>query len=138
MKDLGYKQWKASLCVLWHRQRDIKALVHGDDFVSFGERVEVEWLCKGLKNKFETKMIMVGEVDDMAKEARVLNRIVRWHLKRGITYEADTWHAEIIIRDTGAESLKTISTPATREMGRETEDEKRRQDLNGRRLSRKL
>ena len=46
-------------------------------------------------------------------------------------------HAEIIIRDTGAENLKTISTPATKETGRETEEE-RRQDLNGLRLSGKL
>ena len=60
--------------MFWHRQRDIKALVHGDDFVSSSERAELGWLCKGLKKKFETKMIMVGEDDDMAKEARVLNR----------------------------------------------------------------
>ena len=60
MKDLGLKQGKASPCVFWHRQRDIKALVHGDDFVSSGERSEICWLCKGLENKFETKMIMVG------------------------------------------------------------------------------
>ena len=75
-----------------------------------GESAELEWLCKGLKKKFETKMIMVGEDDNMAREARVLNRIVRWHPKKGITYEAYPRHAEIIIRDT--ENLKTISTPA--------------------------
>ena len=42
MTDLGFKQGKASPCVLWHRQRDAKALVHGDDFVSSGERKERE------------------------------------------------------------------------------------------------
>ena len=49
MKDLGFKQCKASPCVFWHRQRDIKALVHGDDFVSSGERSELERLCKKLQ-----------------------------------------------------------------------------------------
>ena len=44
MTDLGIKQGKASPCVFWHRQKDIKALVCGDDFVSSGERAEVEWL----------------------------------------------------------------------------------------------
>ena len=34
MTELGFKQSKASPCVFWHRQRDIKALVHGDDFIS--------------------------------------------------------------------------------------------------------
>ena len=40
-------------------------------------KAELGWLCKGLLKKFETKMTMVGEDDDLAKEARVLNRIVR-------------------------------------------------------------
>ena len=71
MKDLGFKQGIASLCVFQHRHRDIKAVVHGDAFVSSGDRAELEWLCRGLK--LETQMIMVGQDDDMAKEARVLN-----------------------------------------------------------------
>ena len=137
MKELGFKQGTASPCVFWHQQRDIKVLVHGDDFVSSGERVELEWLCQGLKKKFETTMIMMGEDDDKAMEARVLNRIVRWHPRKGITYEADPRHAETISRDTGAESLKTMSTPAAKETGRETEEEKR-QVLQERRLSGKL
>ena len=31
-----------------------------------------------LKNMFETKMVMDREDDEMAKKARVLNRIERW------------------------------------------------------------
>ena len=122
MKDLGFKQGNASPCVFWHRQRerDIKALVHGDDFVSSGEQAELEWLCKGLKNKYETTMTMVREDDDMAKEAR--------------TCEAVPRHAEVIRRDAGAEKLKTITTPASKETRRETE-EKERQDLDERRSS---
>ena len=135
-------KWRKDLlrhtpCVFWNRQRDINALVHGDDFVSSGARAEFEWLCKGLKKKFETKMILMGEDDDMAEEARVLNRIVRWHPREEITYEADPRRAELISRDTGAENLKTISTPAAKETRRESEEEKR-QDLNERRVSGKL
>ena len=107
--------------MFWHRQRDIKALFHGDDFVSSGERTELEWLCKGLKRMFETKMAMVGEDDDLAKDSRVLKRTVRSHPRKGTTCEADPWHAEIISRDTGAQKLKTISTPAAKETGRRTE-----------------
>ena len=116
-------------------QKDIKALVRGDDFVSSGERAEVQWLCKGLNKKFETKMTMVGEDDDLASLARVLNRIARRLPRKGITYEADSRHAEIISRDTGAEKLETISTLAAKETGREGKEEKR-QDLNKHRLRR--
>ena len=64
----------------------------------------------------------------MAKKASALNRIARWHPRDGVTCEADPRHAEIIRRDTGAENLKTVSTPAANETGKETEEEKR-QDL---------
>ena len=56
---------------------------------------------------------------------------------QGISYEADPRHAEIISRATAAGELKTISTPAVKGIGCETEEEKR-QDLNERRLSGKL
>ena len=72
-------------------------------------------------------MVVVGEDDDLAKEARVLHRIVRWNPRKGITLEADP-----ISREARAEELKTISTQATKKTGRETEEEKR-QDLNERR-----
>ena len=45
--------------------------------------------------------------------------------------------AETLIRDRGAEELETISPPAAKETGRETEEEKR-YDLNERRLNGKL
>ena len=45
----------------------------------------------------------------------------RWHPRKGATCEADPRRAEIIKRDTGAERLKTISTLAAKETGRETE-----------------
>ena len=133
MKDLGFKQGEASPCVFWHRQRDIKALVHGNDFVSSGEGAELEWLWKGLKSTSETKMTM-GKDDNMAKEARVLNRIVRWHSRKAITHEADPRHAAITIRGTGAENFNTISTPAAKETGRER---MRRDDLNGRKAGKR-
>ena len=57
----------------------------------------------------------MGEDDDLAKEASVLNRIVRWHPRTGITREADPRHAEMISRGIGAEELKTISTRPQRQ-----------------------
>ena len=56
MTNLWFKQGKASPCLFWHRSREVEALVHGDDFVSSSKRTELEWLCKGLKKQFETKM----------------------------------------------------------------------------------
>ena len=53
MTDLGSSKAK-HLHACSGTSKCMKALVHGDDFVSSGKRTEVEWFCKGLKNKFET------------------------------------------------------------------------------------
>ena len=94
--------------MFWHRQRDIKRWCTQERFRIFRRRSELERLCRSLQKKFETKMVMVGEDADLAKEARVVNRIVRWHPRKGATYEANPRHAEIIRRETGAEELETI------------------------------
>ena len=66
--------------ILSHRQRDMKALVHGDDFVS-------EWLCKGLKKKLETKMTMVergrrpGQGGESAEPNREMALAPRDHIR---------------------------------------------------------
>ena len=58
-----------SVRVLAPARRYQKRLSTGTTFVSSGERTELEWLCRGLKKKFETKVTMVGEDDDLAMEA---------------------------------------------------------------------
>ena len=45
-------------------------------------RAELEWSGCACLKMFETKMIMVAEHGDLAKEARALNRIVRWHPRK--------------------------------------------------------
>ena len=39
-------------------------------------------------------MAVVREDDDLAKEARELNRFVRWRPRKGITYAADPRYVE--------------------------------------------
>ena len=50
----------------------------------------------------------------MAKEVRVLNRVVRW-TESGWEYEADQRHGEIIVRDTGTDDAKPVMTPVAEE-----------------------
>ena len=44
----------------------------------------------------------------MSKEVKILNRKLRWHDGVGISYEADHKHAEAIIHETGASTLKSL------------------------------
>lgn len=49
---------------------------------------------------------------------KVLNRIITWEGFRGITYEADPRHVEIVVEQLGLEEAKFVLTPGTKEEGR--------------------
>ena len=45
---------------------------------------------------------------------RLLNRVVSW-TDRGIAYEADARHAEIIVRDLGLSKAKSVTRPGVKQ-----------------------
>ena len=48
------------------------------------------------------------------KELRVLNRIVRWHDGKGVTYEPDPRHAALVVKQMNVESTPSVKTPGTK------------------------
>ena len=44
LRSLGFKKGKGHPCVFHHPSRDIKTLVHGDDYVSAGSDESMDWL----------------------------------------------------------------------------------------------
>ena len=67
-----------------------------------------------LEKVYEIKTSMVGRRQGLEKEVRVLNRIMRW-THEGWEYEADQRHGEIIVRETGTEEAKEVTTPTAEE-----------------------
>ena len=41
--DWGFRVGKASPCVMCHPQREIRVVVHGDDFTALGWEAELDW-----------------------------------------------------------------------------------------------
>ena len=64
------------------------------------------------------KTQFLGPGGGEAKQIKILNRIVTWEGHRGIIYEADPRHVEIIINQLGLKDAKPIITPGTKEAGR--------------------
>ena len=64
---------------------------------------------------FEIKTITDGldQADGQVREARILNRIIRVTAD-GWEYEADQRHAELIMQETGAESMSILTHPGGR------------------------
>ena len=93
-----------------HPQMDLKALVHGDDFVFSGRPEDTKWVQEELANKFEIKTKTIGQQAGNLMEARVLNRVIRI-TPEGWEYEADQRHSDLIIEGLGLTSAKSVLTP---------------------------
>eukprot|EP00973_Karenia_brevis_P059783 8321689-Karenia_brevis.AAC.1 len=111
MTELGFRSGKASPVVFAHEQRNIRTLVHGDDFVSSGTPEDLKWLQEKLEEKFEISTKIIGEREDLDKSAKILNRSLKWVKGVGVQYEADPKHAIKIIEETGAKDMRGLQVP---------------------------
>ena len=93
VQELGFLQGGSSPNLFHHRERGIACSVHGDDFSSTGPADQLDWLEESIGQRYEITIgPRVGPGPRDAKEATVLNRVVRWCTDKGrhsIEYEAD-------------------------------------------------
>ena len=111
-EDWGFQVGSASPCIMFHPKREIRLVVHGDDFTALGWEHQLDWYRGQVTSKFESKVKgRIGPAKDDLKSMRVLNRLVQW-TSEGIEYEADQRHAELIIQELGLqEGSKSVNTP---------------------------
>ena len=110
MEAIGFKTGKYNVSTYYHAKRDLKTLVHGDDFVTTGSRENMAWLKTKLEKRFEIKTTVLGLGNNEVREARLLNRIIGV-CEKGWRYEADPRHAELIIRGLNMQDAKGVKTP---------------------------
>jgi hypothetical protein len=113
LQKMGLERGRASPCCFSHSTRDVRCIVHGDDFVFVGCDADLEWVQREMSERFLVKVIgrLGGDSGDL-RELRVLNRVLRWSAD-GIYAEADPRHQEILVAQL-AGSLTSVSTPGTK------------------------
>ena len=124
--EAGFTQGIASACVFQHEKRGIAVSVHGDDFTSTGPKDQLDWFEGMLKEHYELTVggrLGPGANDD--KEARVLNRIIRWK-DHGLEYEADPRQVERLLEELelDGEGIKGVVTPGTKVGTAQVQNEK--------------
>ena len=114
--SIGFRPGRSNPCVFWHPEREIRALVHGDDYASTGDLKQLDWLRTELEKKFEMKTQIVGHSNrsDVIREAKILNRVVRAN-EEGWEYECDQRHVEIMLEQLGLTQAKPLGTPGVEE-----------------------
>ena len=106
----GFIIGKYNPSTYYHPARKLRTFLHGDDFVTSGERESLAWLKIILESRFEISTTIIGDRDGEVKEARVLNRTIRVN-EEGWHYEADQRHADLIIKALNLEGAKGVKTP---------------------------
>ena len=122
LMSIGFTQGKASPCVFHHQTRRIRTFVHGDDYVSTAMPEQLRWMQRKLWEKYQIKTQWLGPGSEHQREVKILNRIIGWHDQKGISFEADPRHAEIIIEQLKLKEAKGVSSPGAKEEGTTIED----------------
>ena len=113
--ELGFVQGMSSACVFVQRERGLVCTVHGDDFTTVGGKLSLDWFEEQLKKHYElTVGPRLGPGAQDAKEATILNRVVRWTAE-GLEYEADPRQSEKLIHECGMEGSNSVATPGLKE-----------------------
>ena len=115
----GFEQGISSPTVFLHRGRDLRVLVHGDDFFALGDDAALDFLEKCIAARYDYKKsgrLGTGRTD--VREVGILNRHIRLCTgpdgEEYVEYEADPRHAQIVIRGLGLETAKSNTTPRNR------------------------
>ena len=91
-------------------------VVHGDDFLSEGEAQELRWFDIELRKHFELKTEVLGPnvKNSEVQEIRFFNRVITWSDK-GIVWEANPRHAELLIEQLGFQGVKEACSPGIKD-----------------------
>ena len=122
MHKPGFRRGAYNPCLYYHRGRNLRTFLHGDDFATVGTREQVTWFRASLEKRFDIKSQCVGhgavgvpgcrvtgsstapaptstngEPLIEGAEGRLLNRVIRCTHK-GWGVEPDQRHADLIIQ----------------------------------------
>ena len=82
---IGFQQGLSDPCVFHHKARNVRTLVHGDDYASTGDLENLKWLQTELEARFDMKTQVVGHSGKVGvvEEARIPKRIFGPRVKAG-------------------------------------------------------
>ena len=121
----GFIKGKASPFIFYHMERNIRIVVHGDDFTVLGHSEDLDWFRERIIKRFDVKFRgRLGPSVKDEKVMRILNRVVEWEADRGIVSRADKKHAEIVAKRMVLElDSNGVNVPCSKDKVDEFDDE---------------
>ena len=112
LKEHGFVQGLSNPSLFVHVERDIRLLVHGDDFMVEMPTHEEKWFGSVSFSKYDGKCTeKFHSGGNTAMEASFLNRVIRRDPTSGWAgLETDTRHVAMVLRDLGLEKSTPVVT----------------------------
>ena len=102
--------------IFYHRDMDVRLLVHGDDFVVLADDPGQKFLKEVLQKKYELRVDGSIGKGEQHQEFTVLNRVVSFCERSGtVTYEPDPRHAETVLKQLDLENCKPVKSPSEKQ-----------------------
>ena len=122
--EMGFVQGLSSPCVFRHAGRGLACSVHGDDFTTSGPKSSLDWFEDQIGQRYEVTIgPRMGPGPHDGKEARVLNRVVRW-TEQGLEMEADPRQTEKLLEECGLTGANAVCSPGVRATAAQITDDK--------------
>ena len=71
--SIGFVAGRGHPSTLHHAERDIRMLVHGDDYFSSGQADQLDWVQAELSKKYEIQSQRIGDGEGREVEGKILN-----------------------------------------------------------------
>ena len=110
MKEMGFKECKVTNGVFTHPERDLRVVVHVDDFLLSGEGHQLQWFRDHLTQKYELKVQVAGWGHGDDRELQFLGRVIRL-TQTGIELEGDDKHVELMEKEWDMAHCSPVATP---------------------------
>jgi len=80
MMKLGFTQGKSNPCIYYHQKRDLRTVVHGDDFTTAGSYENIKWLHESLGKEWMVVEYLPMTFTIKDNQANVAEYTIRWIL----------------------------------------------------------
>jgi hypothetical protein len=110
MEEMGCKECKVTNGDFTHPERDLRAVVHVDDFLLSGESHQLQWFRDHFAKKYELKVEVAGWAHGDSRGLQFLGRAIRL-TQTGIELEGDDKHVEMMEKEWDMAHSNPVATP---------------------------
>ena len=110
VKNWGFQLGLSSKKLFHHKEKRASGLTHGDNFVLTRPTKKLMEPERKMTSVYPIKAKIIGH--GSPKSIKKLNKRLHWG-KRGIVYQHDPRHVDVLVKDLGLQHDNSVQTPAT-------------------------